>query len=58
MCLRVLVEVSVAVTEEALEAEDGCIPRGAVFGGEVGSDRVWCRHHISLVWRSGGDVFI
>ena len=56
--LRVLTEGAVAVSEAASEAENGCFPRGAVVGGEVGSGGVIFHPHISLVWRSGGDAVI
>ena len=39
MYLRVLAEGAVAVEAAASEAENGCIPGGAVVGGEVGSGR-------------------
>ena len=43
---------------EAAGRDYGCVPGGAVVGGEVSSGGV-CRHHcISLVLRSGGDTVI
>ena len=45
---------SVAAAAAALEVEDGCVPRGAVVGGEVGSGGVRRHCHIALVCRSGG----
>ena len=56
--LRVLTDWSVEVPAAALEAEDGCVPGGAVAGGEVGSSGVRCHHHIGLVWWSVGDAVI
>ena len=53
MRLSVLVEEVVAVVAAALETEDGCVPGGAVVGGEVNSGGLCHRNHISIVWRSG-----
>ena len=46
------------MAEAASEAEDGCVPGGAVVDREVGSGGV--RHHIHIVlfWKSGGDAVI
>ena len=49
---------SVAAAAAALEVEDGCVPRGAVVGGEVGSGGVRRHCHIALVCRSGGNVVV
>ena len=51
-------EGAVAVAAATSEAEDGCVPRGTIVGGEVGSNGVRRHHNISLVWRLGGDAFI
>ena len=40
----------------ALEAEDGCVPGGAVIGREISSGRVCHHHHIGIVRRSGGNA--
>ena len=48
----------VAVAAANSEAEDGCVPRGTIVGGEVGSNGVRRHHNISLVWRLGGDASI
>ena len=56
--LRVLAEGAVAVASSALEAENGCVPGGAVVGGDVGSGGVRYNFHIGLVRRSGGDAVI
>ena len=58
MCIRVSAEGAVAVVEVALEEEDGCVPRGLVVCGEVGSGRVRHHHHINLVQRTGGNAVI
>ena len=58
MCIRVLAGGTVAVETADLEAEDGCVPGGAVVGAEVGSVRVHRNCHILLVRRSGGDTVI
>ena len=51
-------EVAVALTAEALEAENVCVPGGAVVGGEFGNGGVRRHHHIRLVRRLGGDAVI
>ena len=56
MCIRVSAEGVVAVVEVAFEEEGGCVPRGLVVCGEVGSGRVRHHHHIGLVRRLGGNV--
>ena len=56
MRLSVLLEGAVAVVATALEAEDGCVPGGAVIGKEISSGRVCHHHHIGIVWRSGGNA--
>ena len=58
MRLSVLVEGVVAVVATALEAEDGCVPGGAVVGREVGSGGIRCNIHIGIVRRSGGEAVI
>ena len=54
----VLAEGSVEVEAAALEAEDGCVPGGAVVGREVGSGGIRCNIHIGIVRRSGGEAVI
>ena len=56
--LRVLVEGAAEVATAASEADDGCVLRGAVVGGEVRSGGVCRHHHIGLVWQSGGNTVI
>ena len=50
--LRVSAEGAVAVARAASKAEEGCVPGGAVVGGDFESGGVRCHHHIGLVWRS------
>ena len=54
MRIRVLMEGALAVSAEASDAEDVCIPGGAVVGREVVRGRLYCHNCIGLVWRSGG----
>ena len=56
MRLSFLMEGVVAVVAAAVDAEDGCVPGGAVVGGEVSSGGACHHNHISIVWRSGGDA--
>ena len=56
--LRVSAEGALEVAASSLEAEGGCIPRGAVVGVEVGRIRVHRNCHINFVWLSGGNVVI
>ena len=56
--LGVLAEGSLAAATAASEAEGGCLPGGAVVGGEVGSNGLCHHHHIGLVRRSGGNAVI
>ena len=56
--IMVSTEELVAAAAAALEAEDICVPRGAVVGGEVDRGGVRCHHCIGLVRRLGGDTVI
>ena len=40
------------------EAEDRCVPGGAVVGGEVRISGVRRHRHVDLIRRSGGDAVI
>ena len=42
----------------ALGQEYGCVPGGAVVGGEVGSGGIHCHSRIGLVRRSEGNAVI
>ena len=56
--IRILAEGAVAVAAAASEADYGCVPGGAVVGGEVGSSEVHHHYRISLVQRLGGNAVI
>ena len=56
--LRVSADFAVAMVTVALEAEDGCVPGGAVVGKEVRSGGICCYCHIGLVQWSGGNAVI
>ena len=53
-----MVEGAVAAAVAASEAEDRCVPEGAVAGVEVSSGGLCCHCRIGLVWRSGFDAVI
>ena len=56
--IRVSANGALAVAASALEAEDGCVPGGAVVVREVNSGGVRRHCHIGLIQRSGEDEVI